>query len=196
MERAGHPVVLQVATGGDHLHVQGELSAPLDLTEIRRPAGPHQSLQLAVALGTHDLDLQISAAGGAATVVGGTAGCAGAGVLAPEHRKGMAGSGWRREGPGDQALGLDQLEPVPAEPARLFPAPARATRGPPVAEQSALLCPPIGAEVATGHMEDRFHVQIPLAPPEIAERDALSMAPQPGGLVVERLVAILQRSDA
>jgi hypothetical protein len=57
VERAGHPIVLQIAAGGDHLHVKGEVSAPLDLTEIRRPAGPHQSLQPAVAPGTHDLDL-------------------------------------------------------------------------------------------------------------------------------------------
>jgi hypothetical protein len=35
MEGAGDPVVLQVSAGRDHLDIEGEVTTPLDLTEIR-----------------------------------------------------------------------------------------------------------------------------------------------------------------
>ena len=51
--------------------------------------------------------------------------------------------------------------------------PRRATRDAPVAEQPAFLGPTIAAEVAARNVEDRLDVEIALAPPEIAEGDAL-----------------------
>jgi hypothetical protein len=51
-------------------------------------------------------------------------------------------------------------------------------------------------EVAAGHVKDRLDVEISLAPPEITEGDVLGVPQQPGGLVVQRLVAFLQGADA
>ena len=57
--------------------------------------------------------------------------------------------------------------------------------------------PPVGGafQVATGYLQHGVDVQVAVTGPDLAERDALGVAEQPGGLVVEGGDALLQRPD-
>ena len=50
-------------------------------------------------------------------------------------------------------------------------------------------------EVAAGELEGGLDVEIALAHPQLVKGDASGMAEQPGGLVIERRDAVLERSD-
>jgi hypothetical protein len=64
VQAAPDPIVVQISTGGDDLGLNREVPGPLHFAEIRRAPGAHQSLQLPLPLGAHDLDLEIPATGG------------------------------------------------------------------------------------------------------------------------------------
>lgn len=50
-------------------------------------------------------------------------------------------------------------------------------------------------QVPAGYMEHGVDIQLPLAGPDGTKRDSLGMAEQPGGLVVQGGLALLERTD-
>lgn len=196
MKRAGHPVILQESARGDHLGLEREVPGPLHLTEIWRLAGAHQGLQAPLALGAHDLDLQIPAAGGGHGVVGRTAGGGGAGVVAVHDRERVGG--WRRmlEGPRHQPFRVHDAEPVLPQTAELCPVRRPSGRRAfesvnPATGRHAIL-----SQMTAGYVEHGVHVEVILVGPGLAEGDLLRVPQQPGRLVIEGGGAIFQRADA
>src|SRR3954466_13407746 len=116
VQSAADAIIVQITTGGDQFGLDREVSCPVHFAEIRRPAGSHQSLQLALPFGAHDLDLEVPAAGGASEIVGCPAGGQRAGIAAAQDRK---GSGGRRQMPHGGAPVLYNKKPIPTETSRL-----------------------------------------------------------------------------
>src|SRR6185295_7307370 len=88
VQRATGSVRLQVPASRDHLGLEGEITRPGHLTQIRGFPGSHQCLESPLPPGTHDFDLEITAAGAAPGVIRRPAGRGGAGVVTrTQHRK-------------------------------------------------------------------------------------------------------------
>jgi hypothetical protein len=91
MQGTADPVFIEECAGGDDLCLDGEIAGAFHLAEIWRPTGPHQCLEPPLPLGTHDLYLEIPAAGGAPGIVCGTAGRQSAWIGALEDGKAVLG---------------------------------------------------------------------------------------------------------
>src|SRR3954452_24583690 len=150
VQSAADAIIVEITTGGDQFGLDREVSCPVHFAEIRRPAGTHQSLQLALPFGAHDLDLEVSAAGGAPEIVGGPARGQRAGIAATQDRK---SPGRRRQMPNSGAPVLYNDKPVPAEPSRLVLAPGGPGGRAPKSMRIALGFRTIIAQVSAGHVE-------------------------------------------
>jgi hypothetical protein len=193
VESAGDTIIIQVPAGRDHLSLDGEVSCPFHLAEIRRAAGTHQGLQLALAFGAHDLDLQVSAAGSTTEVIGSPAGGHCAGIAGTQHRQAARGRWKLANGP--SAI-LDNEEAIAVEATRLGPF-SRTPRSPAgKAVSCALSLGSVPTQVAAGYVKHSVHVQFALVLPEIVKADVLGVSQKPGGLVIEGGCALLQRSDS
>ena len=192
--RTVDPTRFQIAAGRDHFGVDGELALARHLAEIRRTPGTHQRLQRLLPAGAHDLYLQVPAAGRAAPVVGRAAGCGGAGIGArawqdrqrPPRRRG------RRQPPRDHPAALHQVEPVAIELSQLRP-PAGGRRGRGVTVRAAAGAAAFLTQEPAGDVEHGVHVEIAFTFPQVEEGDVLRVAQEPGGLVVERRVTLVER---
>ncbi len=198
VKRAGDPVVVQIPTGRDHLHLEREVARTLDLTQIRGSTRADQRFQLLLLASAHDLDLQIPAAGGPSRIVRCPAWRRRTGVLRHQHRQ---RPGWSRGSILEREVSPDcpaiLHDPEPA--ATQAPWLVGSRRGPGQASPKAVqLAPgpvPFPLEKATPHVKDGLHVEIALPLPEPAERDVLGMAEQPGGLVIQRVHPFLEGAD-
>jgi hypothetical protein len=148
-------------------------------------------------LGAHDLDLEVTAAGGFAGIVRGSARRRRAGIIGtiPVCQNRQA-AGRERERSNRVLALLDDYEPVAAELERLRVPLRTAGRGAgkamcPAARGSSLL-----VQIATRDVQHRLDVQVPFALPQLQEIDVLGVSEQPGGFMVERLQAFLQLADA
>jgi hypothetical protein len=196
MQGASDPVVVQVPAGRDHLGLEREVPGPLDLTEIRRAAGAHQCLQALLAMGAHDLDLQVSAACGTPPMVGRATGRACAGVSPVEHRE-LPGTGWG--GGGEHAHSrptpIDHPEPVATEPPGLSPSQLGGECRIGESIEGATRTAGLGPKVSARDVKGRLGVQISAVRPDLAEGDLLGMSQEPRRLVVERGGPFLERTD-
>jgi hypothetical protein len=86
VQAATDSIVVEVAAGGDNLGLDREISGPFHFAEIRRAPGSHQSLQLPLPFGAHDLDLEIAATSGPTQIIGGAAWSQGARIAATQQR--------------------------------------------------------------------------------------------------------------
>jgi hypothetical protein len=148
-------------------------------------------------LGAHDLDLEVTAAGGFAGIVRGSARRRRAGIIGtiPVCQNRQA-AGRERERSNRVLALLDDYEPVAAELERLRVPLRTAGRGAgkamcPAARGSSLL-----VQIATRDVQHRLDVQVAFSLPQLQEINVLRVAEQPGGFMVERLRALLQLADA
>src|SRR3954451_3542755 len=193
VQSAADAIIVQITTGGDQFGLDREVSCPVHFAEIRRPAGSHQSLQLALPFGAHDLDLEVSAAGGAPEIVGGPARGQRAGIAAAQDRK---SSGRRRQIPNGGASVLYNKESIPAQPSRLVLPAGAPGSGSPKPVRCALGLRTIVAQVSARYVEHGVHVQLASVVPDIVEGDPLRVTDEPGRLVIQRGVPLFERSHS
>jgi hypothetical protein len=192
VKRAIYPVGAEVAARRYDFHVQRILLAAGNLAQVGRLAGADERFQARVFAGTEYLDLEVPAAGGAECIVRRPAGGADAGVRRQDREPvpGVHGV------PYPEAAMIHEPEPAPAELAGL-----RRPAGPgrrPAFEPMRLA---LGAasrflQESAGHMQGCFHDKVTVPVVQAAEIHKLRVAQQPGGLVIEGIVAFVQLADS
>jgi hypothetical protein len=195
MEGAVFPLVIQIATGRDHLGLDGIIAFPGDLAEVGGLTAPDQGLQLGLRAGAHHLHLQVPAAGRASPVIGRGAGGDRTGVLLGlDHWEAPGGKGEVEEG---QALARYHLKSVTPQSAGLFrpPGPTGHFPGMPQGGTPGRLRGISRLEMPAPDVEHRVDQQVSRRPLEPSERDMLYVAEQPGRLVIERLGRLLERAN-
>jgi hypothetical protein len=189
VQGAANAIIIQICTGGDDLRLDRKVAGPFHLAEIRRPARSHQSFQLALLFGAHDLDLEITAAGGAPNVVSRSASCQGARVSTGNDRQ-AAGWGWQRSNHPAPAL-HDQKALATEATSLLRPVrPARRRSG--KAVRGTFRPGALHSQEPAGYVEHGVDVQLPFVFPKIVKGDPLGVTNEPGGLVIQGGGALFQ----
>ncbi len=195
VESAAFPRLVQVATGRDHLCLNGIIRLTGNLAEIGRLPAPDQGLQLGLGPGAEHFHLEVPAAGRASTMVGRGTRSDRAGVfLRLDHRQAPG-----REGKvqGHLLLARDDPESVTSKaPGLPLPSGPRGHRtGVAQGGTSGRSRGNSSLEVSAPDVESRVHHQIAAGGVELPERDLGGMPQEPGGLVVQRHRTLLQRPD-
>ena len=199
MQAAGHPVVPEVSAGGDHLRLDGVVSLPVDLAEIRRLAGSHQGLEPAAGGRVHMISIWRSRQQAAFIV-----------LSAVRHRAVAQGFASAPDAEGSSSTGSDRGGKGRSRTA--FRARCTTTkRSPPSCEAAASAGPGRGAwvrysrargngrrsgllEISAGKWSVASTYRSPSPVPQLVKGDASGVAEEPGGLVIERGDAVLERS--
>ena len=192
VQAASDTIVVQESAGGDDFRLDGKVACALHLAEIRRPAGTHQCLQSALPPGAHDLNLEITAAGSTAGVVGRATRCQGTRVLPLQN--------WQH--PSRRAKGsdrgpavVDHQEAVGTDTSRLL-GPVGATRGRPAKSMCGTLGEgPFPTQIPAWNVQGRLYVDLAFVFPDLGEGHVLGVADQPGGFVIERRRSVFQGPD-
>lgn len=190
-------LIVQEPARGDHLRFERILSLPANLTQIGRLSRADQRLKGGLVAVAEDLNLEITAAGGAASMIGGGTGGNRAGIgairLLVHHRE----AAWRkRQALGHQLVALDDQEAIAAELAWLI-GPAglgrQGTREPMNRASSPNVLPLF--QVPAADMKCGVHEKGDTLATKIPKTDTVRVTEQPGRLVVDGVGSLLQSPD-
>jgi len=190
MQGTADPIIIKIGAGGDDLCFDREIPRPFHLAEIRWAPGTHQGLQPALPLGTHDLDLEVAAAGSPAGIVRGSARGQRTRVGRAENGEAVAG---KRECPEGSPPALDNEKSILTQLARLLPANGPAWRGSREAVGGAAGGASVWLQETARDVQRGVDVELPLILPDIIEADVLSVTDEPSGLVIQRGVPLFER---
>jgi hypothetical protein len=182
MEGAADPIIIEKGAGGDDLCLDGEIPRPFHLAEIRRAPRTHQGLQPALPLGTHDLDLEVTATRRSAGMVRGSARGQSARVGPAENRK---APGSRLECPHGGPPVFDNQKAVRSQPARLLPSDGPVGQGSAEAVSCAAGSAPVWLQETARDVQRSVDVKLTFIFPDLMEADVLGVTDEPGALVIQ-----------